>query len=540
MSAAMRVKRWPSSSSERVSTPRMTACSSDSAVETSGTAPAFSYSTPLWTSSVTSPPSSRIMFGPLPSGQRTVCSRHHQYSSSVSPFHAKTGTPDSAIAAAAWSWVEKMLQLAQRTSAPSAVSVSMSTAVWMVMCSEPVMRAPLRGCRAANSSRIDIRPGISCSASLISLRPKSASERTATLKSPVVVGAVSSVVMRPPSGSREVLSASPAPSSASRRPGRRRDARALPRTTPPPRPATPGRGAGVARSRPRRGRCPSARAARAGCAAAGAPQAHRGGSRSPSGAARPARAARRSAACGPTSRSSRPPRGWGARPRDTTLPTLCQGLAGGVENALARLVAGFVEPDDRAHAVVGGAQALDDVAGLHLVVALPRRLDVDLGARRGGALGLHRRLSGALALGLAQAPGLAAGRPVRRLRRGAAGGAQALGAVVVGRLALGRHRTAVGLAGALGLALRSRGRRGPRGCGRPGPGEVHPRDALGQRLDELAQAGEGALLVGADRAGERRGGGGGGCLGEPLERLVGHRLARLGGDLVLDVAQHDV
>ena len=48
-------------------------------------------------------------------------------------------------AAAAWSWVEKMLQLAQRTSAPSSASVSMSTAVWMVMCSEPVMRWPASG-----------------------------------------------------------------------------------------------------------------------------------------------------------------------------------------------------------------------------------------------------------------------------------------------------------------------------------------------------------------------------------------------------------
>ena len=51
----------------------------------------------------------------------------------------------TATAAAAWSWVEKMLQLAQRTSAPSAMSVSMSTAVWTVMCSEPVMRAPASG-----------------------------------------------------------------------------------------------------------------------------------------------------------------------------------------------------------------------------------------------------------------------------------------------------------------------------------------------------------------------------------------------------------
>jgi hypothetical protein len=53
--------------------------------------------------------------------------------------------PAAAIAAAAWSCVEKMLHEAQRTSAPSATSVSISTAVWIVMCSEPVMRAPLSG-----------------------------------------------------------------------------------------------------------------------------------------------------------------------------------------------------------------------------------------------------------------------------------------------------------------------------------------------------------------------------------------------------------
>src|SRR5512139_2195742 len=87
------------------------------------------------------------------------------------------------MAAAAWSWVEKMLHDAQRTSAPSAVSVSISTAVWMVMCSEPVMRAPFSGCAAANSSRIAIRPGISVSAMRISLRPQSASARSATTKS---------------------------------------------------------------------------------------------------------------------------------------------------------------------------------------------------------------------------------------------------------------------------------------------------------------------------------------------------------------------
>src|SRR5206468_1659188 len=89
-----------------------------------GTAPTASYSVPLCTSSVASPPSSRMRLGPPPSGQRSTFSVHHQYSSSVSPFHAYTGTPVTAIAAAAWSCVEKMLHEHHRTSAPKAVSVS--------------------------------------------------------------------------------------------------------------------------------------------------------------------------------------------------------------------------------------------------------------------------------------------------------------------------------------------------------------------------------------------------------------------------------
>ena len=40
-------------------------------------------------------------------------------------------------------------EYAHRTSAPSATRVSISTAVWIVMCSEPVMRAPASGCFAA-------------------------------------------------------------------------------------------------------------------------------------------------------------------------------------------------------------------------------------------------------------------------------------------------------------------------------------------------------------------------------------------------------
>ena len=37
-----------------------------------------------------------------------------------------------------------MLHDAQRTSAPSATSVSISTAVWIVMCSDPAIRAPVQ------------------------------------------------------------------------------------------------------------------------------------------------------------------------------------------------------------------------------------------------------------------------------------------------------------------------------------------------------------------------------------------------------------
>ena len=61
------------------------------------------------------------------------------------PCRRRPACPPAAIAAAAWSWVEKMLHDAQRTSAPSAFSVSISTAVWIVMCSEPAMRAPFSG-----------------------------------------------------------------------------------------------------------------------------------------------------------------------------------------------------------------------------------------------------------------------------------------------------------------------------------------------------------------------------------------------------------
>ena len=50
------------------------------------------------------------MFKGLLSLKTIVCSTHQTYSSSVSPFQAYTGTPVFAIAAAAWSCVENILQ----------------------------------------------------------------------------------------------------------------------------------------------------------------------------------------------------------------------------------------------------------------------------------------------------------------------------------------------------------------------------------------------------------------------------------------------
>ena len=134
-----------------------------------------------WTIAVRSPPSSRIMFSGLPSAHRRVCSMHQSNSSSVIPFHAKTGTSVAAIAAAAWSWVEKILQLDHCTWAPRAVSVSISTAVWMVMCRQPAILAPASGWLSPYLDRSDIRPGISVSANSISRRPHSANDMSATL-----------------------------------------------------------------------------------------------------------------------------------------------------------------------------------------------------------------------------------------------------------------------------------------------------------------------------------------------------------------------
>src|SRR5262245_18419502 len=126
--------------------------------------------------------------GPLLPGCVSMARVKSQYSSSDSPLCAKTGMPAFATAAAAWSCVEKMLQLAQRTEETSSTIVSMSTAVSMVMCNEPETRTPWSGFCEPYFAREDMRPGISCSATQISLRPQSARDKSATLKAVKVFG----------------------------------------------------------------------------------------------------------------------------------------------------------------------------------------------------------------------------------------------------------------------------------------------------------------------------------------------------------------
>mmetsp|Transcript_33372 Transcript_33372/g.53473 ORF Transcript_33372/g.53473 Transcript_33372/m.53473 type:complete len:204 (+) Transcript_33372:822-1433(+) len=134
----------------------------------------FSHFTPSWMSKVASPPSSTIKFGPSSFGHVNAARVQSQYSSNVSPFHANTADVLAlAMAAAAWSCVENMLHEHQRISAPNACNVSIKTAVCIVKCKDPVILAPLSGCLAFISATHDMRPGISTSASLISLRPYS-------------------------------------------------------------------------------------------------------------------------------------------------------------------------------------------------------------------------------------------------------------------------------------------------------------------------------------------------------------------------------
>ena len=123
---------------------------------------------------VASPPSSTMSSGPLPSSHNRQSTVRFQYYSRVSPFQAKTLAVSAwAMAEAAWSWVEKMLQLHHLTRAPRWCRVSIRTAVWMVMWRDPEILAPLNGFLGPYYSLSCMRPGISTSARSISFLPHS-------------------------------------------------------------------------------------------------------------------------------------------------------------------------------------------------------------------------------------------------------------------------------------------------------------------------------------------------------------------------------
>merc|ERR1719270_2599608 len=132
--AAMRVYLVLSAGIESLSNCRTHLNSALSVLAGSGREPSLayfsSYSFPLCISKVASPPSSTSWSQPSAPGTVIICSVHHQYSGSVSPFHAKTVAVFAlAIAAAAWSCVLKMLHDAHRTFAPNAANVSINTPV---------------------------------------------------------------------------------------------------------------------------------------------------------------------------------------------------------------------------------------------------------------------------------------------------------------------------------------------------------------------------------------------------------------------------
>src|SRR5580700_440855 len=91
MFCAARVHLPGWSASELRSRSRMIRHSSGSLLSGLGTPPAFSYSAPLCTNNVASPPSSRFLLGPWPSRQFTPCPVHCLSPSAVAPVDGLVG-----------------------------------------------------------------------------------------------------------------------------------------------------------------------------------------------------------------------------------------------------------------------------------------------------------------------------------------------------------------------------------------------------------------------------------------------------------------
>jgi hypothetical protein len=140
-----------------------------------------SSSQPLWMSSVTSPPSSTTSCGPLPPGNEIALPAcRSQYSSSVSPFQAKTGVPVFRDGGGG-----VVLRREDVARGPAHVGAELLQRLDEHRgLDRHVQRAgdAHAGERLAgpNFLRTDMRPGISCSATEISLRPQSASEMSLT------------------------------------------------------------------------------------------------------------------------------------------------------------------------------------------------------------------------------------------------------------------------------------------------------------------------------------------------------------------------
>ena len=265
------------------------------------------------------------MFGPSPSRPGRAPARCTTSTPRASrPSRRRPGRPaalgravgPTTTAAAAWSWVEKMLQRAQRTSAPSATSVSISTAVWIVMCSEPDDARALERLRAAYSCAGRHQAGHLVLGEPDLLAAELGEREVGDLE--VGVGqrggrwSCGSPLRRWMAQRRRgAAGASPAPSAASRRRDVLGAARARPRTS-------RRRASRSSASRRRRSAKPTSERPTSklveqlaqGAQALQLGRRRTGGSRRPSGGTRRARCARCSAACGATSRWSPPPRGW--------------------------------------------------------------------------------------------------------------------------------------------------------------------------------------------------------------------------------------
>jgi S-adenosylhomocysteine hydrolase len=99
------------------------------------------------------------------------------------------GTPDDPKGVPVYAWKGETLeeywwcteQVLRWPGDNGATSVWICSGVWRVWCCDVLPRAPAWCRLGPYSARMSMRPGISCSASAISLRPNSARERSATL-----------------------------------------------------------------------------------------------------------------------------------------------------------------------------------------------------------------------------------------------------------------------------------------------------------------------------------------------------------------------